>query len=105
VENGLYTIETDHKPLTALLASTELSQMPPRILRFRLREYTGVQFRRYTNEIKDVPGKHQIDDDTPSRAPASSLPVKEDEILIVKNVEIMAIKKVKSLPASINRLQ
>jgi hypothetical protein len=43
-----YTKETDHKPLTAQLASTELSKMPPRILRFRLR------LMRYTNEIKYI---------------------------------------------------
>ena len=29
-----FVLETDHKPLTALLNSTELSKMPPRILRF-----------------------------------------------------------------------
>ena len=32
-----FTLETDHKPLTVLLNSSELSKMPPRILRFRLR--------------------------------------------------------------------
>ena len=32
-----FVLETDHKPLTALLNSTEPLTMPPRILRFRLR--------------------------------------------------------------------
>ena len=32
-----FVLETDHKPLTALLNSTEPLKMPPRILRFRLR--------------------------------------------------------------------
>ena len=59
-----YTIETDHKPLTVQLASTELSKMPPRILRFRLR------LMRYTYEMKYVPGKHQITADALSRAPS-----------------------------------
>jgi hypothetical protein len=32
-----FTLETDHKPLTTLFNATELSRMPSRILRFRLR--------------------------------------------------------------------
>jgi len=32
-----FTPETDHKPLVPLLTTTDLSKMPPRILRFRLR--------------------------------------------------------------------
>ena len=42
-----FTLETDHKPLTVLLNSSELSKMPPHILCFRLR-------------VQYVPGKHHV---------------------------------------------
>lgn len=32
-----FTIETDHKPLVPLLSSKVLDELPPRVLRFRLR--------------------------------------------------------------------
>lgn len=32
-----FTLETDHKPLTVLLNTSELSKMPPHILSFHLR--------------------------------------------------------------------
>ena len=47
-----FVLETDHNPLTTLLSSIELSKMPPRILRFRLR------LMRYTYQVQYVPGKH-----------------------------------------------
>ena len=40
-----FILDTDNKPLTALLNSTEASKMPPRILRFRLR------LMRYTYQV------------------------------------------------------
>jgi len=48
-----FTLETDHRPLVPLLTSTDLSKLPPRILRFRLR------MARYSPEVKYVQGVHQ----------------------------------------------
>jgi len=59
-----FVVETDHKPLVPLLQSTDLSKMPPRILRFRLR------MMRFSPRIVHVPGKSQITADAFSRAPA-----------------------------------
>uniref|UniRef100_A0A1X7VST7 Reverse transcriptase/retrotransposon-derived protein RNase H-like domain-containing protein n=1 Tax=Amphimedon queenslandica TaxID=400682 RepID=A0A1X7VST7_AMPQE len=46
-----FTIETDHKPLVALLGYTELDQLPPRVLRFCL------CLTRFDYSIIHVPGK------------------------------------------------
>ena len=61
-----FTLETDHKPLVPLLTTTDLSKMPSRILRFRLR------MMRYNPEVLHVPGKYQISADALSRAPVNS---------------------------------
>ena len=45
---------TNHKPLVPLLTTTELSKMPPTILRFHLR------MMRYNPKVLHVPGKCQI---------------------------------------------
>ena len=58
-----FTVETDHKPLVPLLSTTELSKMPPRVLRFRLR------LMRFNPQVMYVPGKHQTTADALSRAP------------------------------------
>ena len=94
-----FTLETDHKPLTVLLNSSELSKMPPppRILRFRLRRM------RYSYQVQYVPGKHQVTADTLSRAPAG-LPGIEDKLL-VEEVEAFSIQTTSYLPATPNRLQ
>ena len=44
-------VETDHKPLVSLLSNKRLENLPPRILRFRLR------LSRYDYAIEQVPGK------------------------------------------------
>jgi hypothetical protein len=49
-----FVLETDHKPLVPLLSSTDLSKLPPRIVRFRL------QMMRFAPEIVHVPGKQQV---------------------------------------------
>ena len=46
-----FLIETDHKPLVQLLGSKNLDNLPPRILRFRLR------LARFDYNICHVPGK------------------------------------------------
>ena len=61
-----FVLEMDHKPLTALLNSTELSKMPPRILRFRLR------LMRYTYQVQYVPGKRQAAADALSHGPVGT---------------------------------
>ena len=58
-----FTIETDHKPLIALLGYKELDPLPPRVLRFRLR------LTRFDYSIIHVPGKLLYTADTLSRAP------------------------------------
>lgn len=58
-----FTVETDHKPLVPLFISTDLSKMPARILRFRMR------LMKYELDVVYVPGKEQITADTLSRAP------------------------------------
>ena len=92
-----FTLETDHKPLTVLLNSSELSKMPPRILRFRLR------LMRYNYQVQYVPGKHQVTADTLSRAPVA-LPGLEDKLL-VEEVEAFSTRTTSCLPATPNRLQ
>ena len=92
-----FTLETDHKPLTAPLNSSELSKMPPRILRFHLR------LMRYNYQVQYVPGKHQVTADTLSRAPVD-LPGLEDKLL-VEEVEAFSTQTTSCLPAMLNRLQ
>ena len=60
-----FTLETDHKPLVPLLATKDLSEMPPRVLRFRLR------MMRYNPTVVYVPGKDQVVADALSRAPTA----------------------------------
>ena len=46
-----FLIETDHKPLVALLGSKQLDTLPPRVLRFRWR------LARFSYDVVHVPGK------------------------------------------------
>ena len=59
-----FTVETDHKPLVHLFTSTDLSKMPPRILRFRMR------LMKYELDVVYVPGKEQITADRCHALPA-----------------------------------
>ena len=74
-----FKLQTDHKPLVLLLSSKDLSQMPPRILRFRMR------IMRFAPTVVHVPGKDQITADALSRAPVDG-PDSQDATL-VDNVE------------------
>lgn len=58
-----FLIETDHKPLVPILSTKHLDNLPPRVLRFRLR------LARFDYDIKHVPGKLLYTADTLSRAP------------------------------------
>ncbi|XP_063750626.1 uncharacterized protein K02A2.6-like [Eleginops maclovinus] len=70
-----FLIQTNHKPLISLLGSRALDDLPPRILRFRLR------LLRFTYKIEHVPGKKLITADALSRAPIQAPPTPEDEQL------------------------
>lgn len=61
-----FQLETDHKPLVSLLGSQALSDLPPRIQRFRMRLMA------YSYTIHHVPGKTLLTADTLSRAPVNS---------------------------------
>ena len=87
-----FTLETDHKPLVPLLTTTDLSKMPPRILRFCLR------MMRYNPEVLHVPGKCQISADALSRAPVSSPNM--SDIKLIEEVEAFAGSKMDQLPAT-----
>ena len=66
-----FHIETDHKPLVPLLGKKDLSDLPPRVQRFRLR------LMRFSYTISHVPGKDLYTPDTLSRAPVRN--TAEDE--------------------------
>ena len=84
-------IETDHKPLVSLLGSKQLNDLPPRILRFRLR------LSRFDYSIEHTPGKQLHTADVLSRAIP---PLKEMERTAVDEVESFAKSIVSSLPAT-----
>ena len=58
-----FILESDHKPLIPLLHSKHLNDLPPRILRFRLR------MAMYEYQAQHVPGKQLYAADALSRAP------------------------------------
>ena len=58
--------QTDHKPLIPLLGSKQLNNLPPRVLRFRLR------LARFQSSIEYTPGKTLYIPDTLSRAPLTT---------------------------------
>ena len=90
-------IETDHKPLVPLLSTKHLDNLPPRILRFRLR------LARFCYTIHHIPGKLLYTADTLSRAPVG-LPQESDQIQ-EKEAEQWVCAVIQSLPASQQRLQ
>ena len=59
-------IETDHKPLVPLVGTKHLDDLPPRVLRFRLR-LSHLEY-----DIKHVPSKQLYTADIHSRAPIST---------------------------------
>ena len=92
-----FTLETDHKPLVSLLGSQDLSKMPVRVQRFKLR------LMRFTYEIEYVPGKQQITADALSRSPVkSTCQVEIEEVL---EVEAAASTAIHVIPATTQRLK
>ncbi|KAL6490042.1 hypothetical protein MHYP_G00003870 [Metynnis hypsauchen] len=93
-----FTLLTDHKPLIPLLGTRGLDELPPRILRFRLR------LLRFCYDIQHVPGKNLITADTLSRAPLSDALTQADQQL-EKDVQVFVDTIVASLPVSEARLK
>ncbi|XP_049335604.1 uncharacterized protein LOC125802248 [Astyanax mexicanus] len=93
-----FTLLTDHKPLIPLLGTRGLDELPPRILRFRLR------LLRFCYDIQHVPGKKLITADTLSRAPLSDALTLADQQL-EKDVQVFVDTIVASLPVTEARLK
>lgn len=89
-----FSLETDHKPLVSLLGQQALTELPPRIQRFRLR------LMRYSYSITHTPGKALFTADTLSRAPVIQDPDSKatEELLADTNIYVDEI--INSLPAS-----
>ena len=92
------SIETDHKPLVPLLSYKLIDNLPPRVLRFRLR----MMKLNYT--IQHVPGKFLYIADALSRAPTQETPT-VDEVATKNEVEIFIDAITQQLSASSNKLQ
>ena len=90
-----FVIETDHKPLVPLLSTKILCNLPPWILRFRLR------LGRFNYSIIHVPGKHMYTADTLSRAPQAITELED----IAGEADSFAEAYVNHLPASKHRLE
>ncbi len=91
-----FTLETDHKPLVSLLQTKELSKMPPRILRFRLR------LMRFSPTVQYVPGKLQTTADALSRAPVGT--PDETDTALISEIDNFTNHVMTSLPATSQRL-
>ena len=89
-----FVLETDHKPLVSLLGNKNLDNLPPRILRFRLR------LSRFTYSVEHVPGKLLNTADTLSR---NLLPTLEGDIS-TRDVDCFIHAVIASLPASSERV-
>jgi len=92
------SLETDHKPLVPLLSYKLLDNLPPRVLRFRMR------LMKFNYTIQYVPGKLLYIADALSRAPIKGTPTL-GEIATQEQVEIFIDSVTQLLPASSNRLQ
>jgi hypothetical protein len=86
-----FLIHTDHKPLIPLLGSKQLDNLPPQILRFRLR------LTRFQYSIEHTQGKTLYIPDTLSRAP---LPAAKEDIYLPEQAEGLMEVAIANLPAS-----
>lgn len=93
-----FKLETDHKPLVPLLTSKNLSDLPPRILRFRLR------MMRFSADVIHVPGKYQSTADAFSRAPSSTACSRQEEFEM-QELESSVSAVVSSLDTTPTRLE
>ena len=93
------SIETDHKPLVPLLGCKHLDNLPPRVLRFRLRLI------RFSYSIQQVPGKLLYVADTLSRAPLRDNNIDPQALEKQCDTELFIATVISHLPASQPRLQ
>ena len=93
----LFHIETDHKPLVSLLGTKDLSELPARIQRFRIR------LMRYLYTIDYVPGKNLHAADALSRIQINKPEKNDDEL--VKESESYLCSVLKQIPMSESRLE
>ena len=91
------SLETDHKPLVPLLGNKNLDQLPPRILRFRLR------LNRFSFDIQHVPGKELYTADTLSRAPVQCK-ISVDSVELQELAELCVAHVISHLPAGSKRI-
>ena len=91
-----FVVETDHKPLVPLLNTKHLDNLPPRILRFRLR------LAKYDYIAQHVPGKLLYATDALSRAPMQG----KSEEELQEEVEAYVNHVIRSsIPATTQRLE
>jgi hypothetical protein len=91
------TIETDHKPLLALLKTKGLEDLPPRIQRFRMR------LMRFKYVIEYTRGKNLVTADALSRAPVSEQ--QPDEKQRSEEDDLFIRQVIKNIPATEKRLE
>ena len=89
------TVESDHKPLEAIITKP-LSQAPPRIQRLLIR------LQKYQPMVKYVPGKFLFIADTLSRA---YLPAKGEQQELNEDIEVMVHSMVTEIPASPEKIE
>ena len=90
-------IKTDHKPLVPLLGTKHLDNLPPRVLRFRLR------LDRFSYTIQHVPGKQLYTADTLSHAPVTRT-TSDDSTTLQELAELCMLDTIAHLPVSTQRL-
>ena len=90
-----FEIETDHKLLVPILSTKHLDNLPPRVLRFRLR------LARFDYSIQHVPGKLLYTADALSRAPTTT----SGDLTHSEEVETFIATVTSTLPASAQRLE
>ena len=91
-----FQIESDHKPFIPLLMSKTLDNLPPRVLRFRLR---------LTRSAIHVPSKLLFTADVCSRVPVTAISVDIDSMALQQEVETSIESVTSTLPATQKRLE
>ena len=95
-----FLIQTDHKPLQAILKTKHLNELTPRLQRFKLRML------RFSYDIEYVPGKEQTVPDAMSRAPIPLGSFNQSPIsLTVEEIEYFCNSVVQNISMSDMQLQ
>ena len=94
-----FQIESDYKLLIPLLSTKQLDNLPPRILRFRLK------MAKFSYTIQHVPGKLLYTANTLSQAPLPLSTDNTDYTTESDNIEQFVASITTSLPASSRHLQ